>query len=145
MATYKMKAVAERVGLPYETVKYYCKVGLMPRVARDENNYRIFDDHDVAWLNGLRCLKRCGMGIDDMLAYMELCIQGEASIPQRVDIFAAQRKKVEAKIAALQEALDYIDWKQDYYRAVTSGEIPYSSSLLAPLEASPSKDTFNEN
>lgn len=66
MARYTMKTVAEKVGLPYETVKYYCKMGLVPRVARNANNYRIFDEHDVAWLNGLRCLRNCGMGIGQM-------------------------------------------------------------------------------
>ena len=134
MARYTMKTVAEEVGLPYETVKYYCKVGLTPRVARDANHYRVFDEHDVVWLSGLRCLKNCGMGIDQMLEYMELCLQGEATIPERKTIMAAKRQEVEAKIALLQETLDYIDAKQEFYRAVHAGEIPYESSLLAPLQ-----------
>lgn len=32
--------------------------------------------------------------------------------------------------AAIQEAIDYIAWKQGFYRDVLSGKIPYKSDLL---------------
>ena len=58
---YSTKEAAEVSGVAVETVRYYCKIGLVPRVVRDENNYRVFDDHDIAWLKGLHCLRECGM------------------------------------------------------------------------------------
>lgn len=42
---------------------------------QSESNYRLFDDNDIGWIQSLKCLKRCGMGIDEMLSYKDLCMQ----------------------------------------------------------------------
>ena len=55
--------------LSYDTLKFYCNEGLIPNVKRDKNNYRIFDDNDVAWINSLTCLKNCDMSINEMKEY----------------------------------------------------------------------------
>ena len=60
---YRMKEVSLKTGIPYETLKFYCNEGLIPNVRRDEHNYRIFDDTDIAWISSLSCLKKCGMSI----------------------------------------------------------------------------------
>lgn len=135
MKLYTTKEAAEASGIAYETVRYYCKVGLVPRVIRDENNYRVFDEQDIAWLKGLHCLRECGMGIEQMRKYMELCLQGEESIPEREDMLTAQREIVEQKIAVLREMLDFIDTKMTFYAGVKSGEIEYYSNLLTPVNA----------
>ena len=129
---YSTKEAAEASGISLDTVRYYCKIGLVPRVSRDENNYRVFDEHDVAWLIGLHHLRECGMGIDQMRAYMELCLQGEGSIPEREVMLEAQRKVIEAKMATLQDMVDFIDTKMDFYAKVQAGEITYVSSLMPP-------------
>ena len=125
---YSTKEAAEVSGIAVETVCYYCKIGLVPRVVRDENNYRVFDDHDIAWLKGLHCLRECGMGIEQMRHYMELCLQGEESIPEREVMLIAQRQVVEDKIALLKEKLEF-------YAGVRSGEIEYQSNLSAPVSS----------
>ena len=63
---YTMKQACEATGLSYETLKYYCKQGLVPNVKRDAANRRCFDDRDIRWIRDLVCLRNCGMGIDDM-------------------------------------------------------------------------------
>ena len=55
---YSMKETCEKVGMTYETLKYYCNEGLIPNVKRDKNNYRIFDDNNISWIKSLTCLKR---------------------------------------------------------------------------------------
>lgn len=130
---YTMKTAAEASGIAYETVRYYCKIGLVPRVVRDENNYRVFDEHDVAWLKGLHRLRECGMSIKQMRTYMELCLRGAESIPEREEILLAQRKMVEHRISLLQEMLGFIAFKLEFYAKVRAGEVTYRSSLLAPL------------
>ncbi len=41
---YSTKGAAEASEIAIDTVRYYCKIGLLPRVKRDENNYRVFDE-----------------------------------------------------------------------------------------------------
>ena len=63
---YSMKAVCKETNMPYETLKFYCNEGLVPNVKRNSNNYRVFDDEDIAWIKSLSCLKKCGMSIAEM-------------------------------------------------------------------------------
>ena len=46
-----MKEAYEKTNLTYDTLKYYCNEGLVPNVKRNKNNYHIFSDKDIAWIN----------------------------------------------------------------------------------------------
>lgn len=61
---------------------------------------------------------------------MQLCLQGEATIPERKDILAQKRQALLEQIAQLQGAVDYIDRKQAFYDAVPAGERPCISHPL---------------
>ena len=78
---YTMMQVCRETDMTYQTLKYYCNEGLIPNVKRDKNNRRVFDEHDVKWIKDLVCLKKCGMSIQEMKEYLQLCLQGEATIP----------------------------------------------------------------
>lgn len=128
---YTMKQACEKTGLAYETLKFYCNQGLVPNVKRDGQNRRVFDDRDIAWINSLSCLKNCGMSIQQMREYIDLCLAGEGSIPERKLILAEKRKALEAEQKRIQDSIDYIDWKQGFYDDVLSGKTKYFSNLIA--------------
>ena len=131
---YSMKDVCRKTGMTYEALKFYCNQGLVPNVKRDANNYRVFDDRDVAWIESLGCLKRCGMSIQEMKDYVGLCEQGQASIPERKVILGRKREQLLEQIRELEGAVRYIDWKQSFYDDVLSGRTPYMSNLLPEEE-----------
>ena len=126
---YSMKEVCRKTGMTYEALKFYCNQGLVPHVKRDANNYRVFDDRDVAWIESLGCLKRCGMSIQEMKDYVGLCEQGQASIPERKVLLDRKRKQLLEHIRELEGDVRYIDWKQSFYDDVLSGRTPYMSKL----------------
>lgn len=128
---FSMKQACEQTNLPYETLKFYCNQGLIPNVKRDSNNYRIFDENDIAWINSLNCLRNCGMSISEMKDYIKLCLEGESTIPERKEILAIKRQSLLEQQKLIQESIDYIDWKQDFYNDVLSGKIEYISNLKA--------------
>lgn len=127
---YSPKEVCEILDIPYETLKFYCKEGLVPNVHRDRNNRRVFDDRNLGWLKGLMCLRRCGMSLKDMKTYMEYCLQGKKSIPQRKEMLEVTREELLEKMKELQGALDYIDHKQEFYDNVLAGKEEYHSNLI---------------
>ena len=127
---YTMKEACEKTGLSYETLKFYCNQGLVPNVKRDKNNRRTFDDRDVAWINSLTCLKNCGMSLSEMKQYIELCLVGESSIPERKEILALKREALVEQLQQVQDCIDYIDWKQGFYDDVLSGKTKYYSNLI---------------
>lgn len=126
----QLKQACEATQLTYQALKYYCNEGLIPNVKRDENNRRIFDEHDIRWIRDLVCLKKCGMSILEMKEYLALCLQGESTIPQRKKMLARKRDELQASIAELHGCVDYIDWKQNFYDEVLSGQRPYVSNLI---------------
>ena len=132
---HSMKEVCREVGLSYETLKFYCNAGLIPNVKRDEQNRRIFDDKTVGWIKGLICLRRCGMRINEMKAFLELGLKGKASSPERSAILMEQKILLGRKIEALQETLSYIDTKLAFYEDVVHGRAEYVSNLIPDTEA----------
>lgn len=127
---YTMKEVSKQVGISYETLKYYCKEGLVPNVKRDKNNYRIFDEKNVAWLKGLQCLKKCGMSIKDMKLYMNYCLQGPSTIPERKGMLNKSKEALLNQIKEINECINFIDNKQAFYDGVLTGKIEYESNLI---------------
>ena len=90
----------------------------------------MFDEHDIEWIKGLTCLKRCGMSLEDMKLYLELCLKGKSTIPERKEILKNQRNLLMKRMENLQKDIAYIDWKQHYYDDVLSGKIKYTSNLI---------------
>lgn len=127
---YSMKETCEATGLTYDTLKFYCNEGLIPNVKRNKNNYRIFSDKDIAWIKNLSCLKNCGMSIIEIKKYLDLCIKGESSIPERKIVLDAKLRELEYRMQEIQESIDYIHWKQRFYDEVLSGKTKYYSNLI---------------
>ncbi len=127
---YTMKQVCKQTGLSYDTLKFYCNEGLVPHVKRDKNNYRVFDQRDINWINSLSCLKKCGMSIQEMKEYLKLCLEGEKSIPYRQVVLDHKLQDLELKKQELQKSIDYIHWKQQYYQDVLDAKTKYYSDLI---------------
>lgn len=127
---YTMMQICKEADMTYQTLKYYCNEGLVPNVKRDKNNRRIFDEHNLKWIKDLVCLKKCGLSIDEMKTYLDMCLQGESTIIQRKAMLAEKRKALLKSIYELQVCVDYIDWKQEFYDDVLSGKRPYVSNLI---------------
>ena len=118
---YTMMQVCREVDMTYQTLKYYCNEGLIPNVKRDGNNRRIFDEKDVKWIKDLTCLKKCGLSIQEMKEYLELCLQGESTILRRKQMLTEKRKALKSSI-------------QNFYDEVLSGARPYVSNLIRAAE-----------
>ena len=127
---YSMKETCKKTGLTYDTLKFYCNEGLIPNVKRNKSNYRVFDDNDINWIKSLSCLKNCGMSIMEMKEYLELCLKGESSIPERKQVLDIKLKELEHKKQEIQDSIDYINWKQNFYDDVLSGKTKYYSNII---------------
>ena len=70
------------------------------------------------------------MSIQEMKIYLDLCLQGESTIPKRQEMLAGKRKALLVSIAQLNDCVAYVDWKQGFYDDVLSGKHPYVSNLI---------------
>ena len=127
---YTMKETCTQVEMNYEALKFYCREGLVPNVKRDQNNFRLFDERDIAWIRGVQCLRRCGMSIREIKQYMEYCLQGQDTIPERKEMLEQTRQQLTEKIKVLQDNLKYIESKEQYYDDVLAARTRYTSNLI---------------
>ena len=65
-----------------------------------------------------------------MKQYLAYCLQGPASIPVRKVMLEKKLAILKEKKKDIQESIDYIGWKQNFYNDVLSGKRPYISNLL---------------
>ena len=70
------------------------------------------------------------MGIAEMKEYVDLCLEGKNSIPKRKIILDQKKKSLEEKLQEVQECIEYINSKQQFYDDVLSGKIKYKSNLI---------------
>lgn len=131
---YTMMQVCKEANLTYQTLKFYCNEGLIPNVKRDKNNRRVFDERNLKWIKDLVCLKQCGMSIQEMKEYLDLCLQGQSTIPQRKEMLTQKQEALRDTIRELEESVAYIDWKQNFYDEVLTGKRPYVSNLIPAEE-----------
>jgi len=114
---YTVKQLADKMEISEHTLRYYTDMGLLP-CGRDKNNRRVFDQESVNWVEGIKCLRSCGMSIEAIKEYSDLCMEKETEerLRARETIFLQQR------LAQAQATADYIDKKVEHYRAVLAGE-----------------------
>lgn len=131
---YTMTEVCAQTGLTYDALKFYCNKGLIPNVKRDKNNYRLFDDRDIAWIKSLICLKKCDMSIAEIKQYIELCQQGKSSIPVRQAVLTEKQAELQTKIDELNQSIEFINYKLQLYQDILDGKKAYYSNLAVKDE-----------
>ena len=65
MTTYRVSELAERVGLPPSTLRFYEQAGLVP-ARRSESGYRLFDDQAVERIEVITTGKRLGLPLEEI-------------------------------------------------------------------------------
>ena len=103
-------------GFSLDTLRYYERIGLLPKISRTATGRRVFSEIDLKWLGLLRCLRDTGMPIAEMLQFVLLMNGGAATATERAEVLTAHHQRVEDQIIRLQGHLEQIRSKIDTYR-----------------------------
>ena len=114
---YTVGEMAQKLGVPASTLRYYDKEGLLPFVERSSGGIRMFRENDFEWLQVIRCMKQAGMSIKDIRQYIELSMQGDDTIDTRLEMFRHQREVLTQQIQQLQHTLETVEYKCWFYEA----------------------------
>ena len=118
---YTIGQVSEMFGLPISTLRYYDKQGLFPEMQRT-SGIRRFGDKEIETLRLIECLKKSGLEIKDIKQFMDWCMEGASTFPQRKEMFIRQREVVETEIAHMNKVLDMLKFKCWFYeQAIQDG------------------------
>lgn len=110
-----IQEAAKATGLTPHTLRYYERVGLIHPIDREENKRRCYSIDDIGWIDFITKLRATGMSIKDMQKYAALQRQGDATLPQRVEMLKVLRDDVEKRIDELNQHLKLVHYKIKIY------------------------------
>jgi DNA-binding transcriptional MerR regulator len=135
---YTIGEASEELGMPASTLRYYDKKGLFPDVARSQGGLRVYTEDDLEWARFIERLKASGMPIAEIKEYIDLYRAGDSTIEQRRKIVNERLKAIDAQLADLRLARDFIYYKCWFYDvAAESGTCDTPRSI--PMEDLPPK------
>jgi len=108
-------ALARATGHSQHTIRWYESQRLIPAVRRDLQGRRTYIPWHIAWLDLIDRLRRTGLTIRQLREYASMVKRGESALAERLMLMQAQRARIQALQADLQQSLELIDYKVDYY------------------------------
>ena len=89
------------------------------------------DTDDTDALRVIECLKKAGMEIKDIRQFMDWCVEGPSTYPQRKTLFEEQRSHMETELEQMNRTLDMLKFKCWYYeQAIKDGSEDRLKTLI---------------
>lgn len=120
--------LANRAGVPVDTVRYYERVGLLPRPTRQPSGYRRYEDEDVLRLRFIRKGKHLGFSLDEIRDLLALSSGRDADM-------AGAKAAAVARLQAIDARIDELMRVRSALRAVADRCPGHGSRTACPILA----------
>jgi DNA-binding transcriptional MerR regulator len=117
-----IKEASTMSGLSVDTIRFYEKAGMLPRVTRDRRGWRSFDGDTLDWLKTLERLRATGMPLKDMKRFATLSGDGAAEVKERLAILERHAERLVQRRADLDACQAFLDFKIGFYRKAQGGK-----------------------
>ncbi|MCE5346197.1 MAG: MerR family transcriptional regulator [Bacteroidales bacterium] len=107
--------VSEKYDVSQDTLRYYERIGLIPRVNRNKSGVRNYTEEDCNWVEFIKCMRSAGLPIEVLIEYVGLFQKGDATIGARRELLTEQRKQLAAKMEDMKKTLERLDYKIEVY------------------------------
>ncbi|MBW7455569.1 MerR family transcriptional regulator [Paenibacillus sepulcri] len=106
---------AEQTGLSIHTLRYYENEGILPMINRNDGGTRIYEQKDIDWLKFVCCLRETGMTIAELKGFVQLVLQGNETIDERMKMLDRQKERIQSQIEQLTTYKTMVENKMDWY------------------------------
>ncbi len=98
-----VKEVADSVGLPSRTIRYYDRIGLVSADERTAAGYRLYSPQEEGKLRFVRRAKALGFSLEDIRGLMEAAERGccDEVVPEVERLLQKKVEELDTKIAEL--------------------------------------------
>ncbi|WP_084778142.1 MerR family transcriptional regulator [Saccharibacillus sacchari] len=120
--TFSSKQVAAETGLSVHTLRYYEQEGLIDGIQRDANGYRIYSASDIAWFQVITYFRKLGLSVQEIKLFNIPKNGQTSSATARREFMETYREKVVEQMKELQDSLDKIDYKIEFFRNMERSE-----------------------
>ena len=114
--------VSKKYDLTPDTIRYYEKEGLIPRVPRNKSGIRDFDESSCRWIEFIKCMRSAGMEIEILLKYVNLFKKGSSTLKERKNLLEEQKQKLLKKQKDINETLERLNYKIELYDEIEAGK-----------------------
>ena len=101
MADLKIGQVASSVGVGIDTIRYYERLGLLPKAPRRSSGYRVFDERTVERIKLVRQLQDLGLTLEEIGGMLRSIGEEAADCAHESERIRAALARTDEKIAAL--------------------------------------------
>ncbi len=95
-----MKKLSEQTGIKADTILYYEKIGILPRIERNNRGHRVYELKHKTRLDSIICLKKAGMSLEEIKKYLKL------TISERNQMLSDHKKKLEEQMKEVQRIIE---------------------------------------
>ena len=117
-----IKEVSKKYDISEDTIRYYERIGLLPKVPRKKSGIRDFDDNSCKWIEFIKCMRSAGMRIEALIEYMNLFQEGKETVTARKNLLLGQREILEEKRKDITKTIERLDYKISLYNEIEAGK-----------------------
>lgn len=108
MRTFTVGMLAKESRVNLETVRYYERIGLMPRPKRRESGYRFYGEDDLARLTFIVRAKELGFTLKEIKELLVMRIDGDTKCADMKDIAERKILDIETRIKDLRSISEHL-------------------------------------
>lgn len=119
-----IKEVAEKYHISQDTLRYYERVKMIPKVTRTSGGIRDYQEEDLKWVELAICMRNAGLPIEAMIEYLELFQKGDETIPARLELLNFQMDVLKKQKEQIEETMGRLSYKiSRYEKAMETGKL----------------------
>ena len=107
--------VSKKYDISTDTLRYYERIGLIPKVGKNKSGNRDFTETDCNWVEFIKCMRGAGISIESLIDYVKLFQEGDSTIKARKQILVEEYEILTEKIKSLLEVQERLKLKLELY------------------------------
>ncbi len=121
-----IKEVSEKYDISQDTLRYYERIHVIPKVTRSSSGIRDYQEEDLRWVELAICMRNAGLSIETLVEYLSLFQQGESTIPARLDLLNEQMNILQNQKEQIEITMDKLSKKiNTYNEALITGKLDW--------------------
>ena len=114
--------VSKKYGITADTIRYYEKEGLIPRIPRNKSGVRNFDENSCKWLEFIKCMRSSGLSIEVLKKYVKLMQEGPKTAKERQKLLIEQKEILLKKKETIDSTINRLEYKINLYKDIVEGK-----------------------
>lgn len=110
--------VSKKYEISTDKLRYYERVGLIPKVEKNKSGNRDFTEVDCNWVEFIKCMRGAGISVESLIDYVKLFQEGDNTVKARKQILVEEYEILSEKIKKMQEVQQRLKFKIESYEKI---------------------------